>query len=198
MSRRAQGTSRSRPGSNTWLQLPPVGILSVSWWPEQWLPQWTRMQFFRHHRFWLAVTLALIMGVTVGRVSAGASACGDLTGEASVSRAVPEAPAAEFCPAMGKAGPCCCGPNAGVPDSHLAGCELSPPDCGCTVQVPVATPVADLIAVKLIATFGAALPPSTVVFNLPAHGPWVFPAPTGGPPRSAFTASAPARAPPTC
>ena len=153
------------------------------------------MNSLRRNNLWLTLVLVLAMVSTIGGAPAVAGACGDLHG------ALAAPAAAEFCPAMGAAGHCCCGPEAGASAAGLAERtvtgELTQPGCGCAVQAPAVPQSADRKAAILISQVQAVILPSAPVsLRLPEHTLALHAALTSEPPRAPYRSSSPSRAPP--
>lgn len=170
------------------------------------------MRFFRQNRCRPAWAVILALVFTIGAMPASAAACGDAmplgsTVVATQNTADSTATAAS-CEAMGKPGPCCC-PTAGARSAATgaqasareqgSSSELSVPGCGCSLQAPESPVPAQLQAAPLLFQVDAALlPPAAGSVQFSRQAPWLFAAPSTGPPCAPYRATGPARAPPTC
>lgn len=158
------------------------------------------MRTLRHNKNRLAFLLLLAMVFSIVGVPALAAGCGEMPlGSGAVIGASGAGDMAADCPMMSQPAPCCCHSKVeGEPASHCA-VAAPPSGCGCTLDAPGGPPAQrDQVAVRFAAPAPAILPRASAAVALPARTLRVFAAPSLGPPRPAFLASVPSRAPPAC
>jgi hypothetical protein len=159
----------------------------------------------RHNRLWLALVLAVAMGVTTGASPAVALACVVPDAPAAAVQAAVQAaePAVQVCGSMGQSGHCCCGPESAADQpapaaGHGARHALGQPGCDCAVEAPpVPSPASPKTAAPVFFPGLAVLPAAPVVLLLPSGSTWAF-VPAAGSPSAPCRSSGPSRAPPAC
>lgn len=162
------------------------------------------LPYFRHHRLWLVFTLVIAIVLSVGGASVAAAVCdGAVSAPSSVSdgRLGQELSTPPACAMAEMAATCCCRSKATVATepNHAAVHSVSGAGCGCSIEAPTIPPAADLNQAALTKTpTGILLAPAPVLVTWPVASPWIFAAPTTGPPRQGAPASTPSRAPPAC
>lgn len=148
--------------------------------------------------------LALAVFFAAMGVPALAAACEHPAGMQVSAPVAPEA--AEMACAQSPEKACCCGPKddqrrpaAHQPENHEAGSKIQAEQCHCSMSPAPDTTPADSKVVRLtVPVLVAYLPPAPFQIELPVQQPWIYAAPTVGPPGGPVRASAPSRAPPAC
>jgi len=151
----------------------------------------------RHKQSWLVWIVAVTLVITGVFSPAQAFACAERPAQVQTAQAASQS---KQCASMSQKASCCCKPGEKLSGTHASplGAVVTASGCGCAVHAPDTSPAPATKASALVfapeVAFHAG---SSPVIELPQSAPWLFAAPSTGPPLAPLRSTGPSRAPPT-